>query len=82
MKGQNTRDSCSILTKEALTAKCGPSVKKLYNHVRELTGTSKDNPMPVDKTDEQLHEDFADFFFNKIQKIRNSLSWVSKVHTN
>ena len=53
---------------------CEQSVIKLYSLVRELTGTSSQNPMPDGKTDEELSEDFASFFLDKIQKIRDSLS--------
>lgn len=47
--------------------------KKLYQLVWELTGTKTDNPLPDDVADLKLAEDFADFFMNKIDKIRKSL---------
>ena len=39
-----------------------------------LTGTATENPLPPGKMDDQLAEDFAEFFMNKIQTIRDSLA--------
>ena len=39
-----------------------------------LTGTATENPLPPGKTDNQLAEDFAIFFMNKIQTIRDNLA--------
>ena len=39
-----------------------------------LTGTATENPLPPGKTDDQLAEDFAEFFMNKIQTLRESLA--------
>lgn len=47
--------------------------KKLYQFVSSLTGTKSENPMPSCENDTILSENFADFFMNKIGKIRDSL---------
>ena len=45
-----------------------------YKLVVYLTGTATENPLPPGKTDNQLVEDFAKFFMNKIQIIRDNLA--------
>jgi hypothetical protein len=52
---------------------CEGNMKHLYNLAAELTGTTKKNPMPSGKTDEELAEDFVEYFMDKIQKIRDEL---------
>jgi len=47
--------------------------KQLYSLVCELTGTKVENQLPDYVADIQLAEDFADFFLNKIDTIRQSL---------
>ena len=44
--------------------------KKLYQVVNELTTSLKENPLPQGLSEDQLAEDFATFFLEKIQKIR------------
>ena len=53
---------------------CHKDTKKLYELVVYLTGTATENPLPPGKTDNQLVEDFAKFFMNKIQTIRDNLA--------
>ena len=53
---------------------CGKDTKKLYKLVAELTGTQAENPLPPGKTDQELSEEFADFFISKITKIRDGLA--------
>ena len=53
---------------------CHNDTKKLYEPVVYLTGTATENPLPPGKTDNQLAEDFVEFFMNKIQTIRNNLA--------
>ena len=53
---------------------CGHDTKKLYNLVNNITGRVKSNPMPPGRTNGDLADAFADFFLNKIIKIRNDLS--------
>ena len=44
---------------------CHNDTKKLYELVVYQTGTATENPLPPGKTDDQLAEDFAEFFMNK-----------------
>ena len=53
---------------------CHKDTKKLYKLVVYLTGTATENLLPPGKTDNQLAEDFAKFFMNKIQTIRDNLA--------
>ncbi len=41
---------------------CGNNTKNLYSLVNNITGVKKQNPMPENITDENLAENFADFF--------------------
>ena len=38
-----------------------------------MTGNIPENPLPDSESDEELANNFADFFIQKIQKIRDSL---------
>ena len=38
-----------------------------------MTGSIPENPLPNSESDEELANNFADFFIHKIQKIRDSL---------
>ena len=53
---------------------CPNVTEKLYELVVYLTGTATKNLLPPGKTDNQLAEDFAEFFMNKIQTIRDNLA--------
>ena len=48
--------------------------KKLYSLMSYLTGTKVDNPMPEHTDEEQVADEFADFFMEKIKTIRDSLA--------
>ena len=64
------------IKKEKITAKvleCDRNSKKLYDLVSNLTGTKVVNPLPEHNDSEQLANEFADFFMEKIRKIQNSL---------
>ena len=66
---------CEI-KKEKINTKvleCDKNSKKLYDLVSNLTGTKVVNPLPEPNDSEQLANEFADFFMEKIKKIRNSL---------
>ena len=52
---------------------CKGDTRKLYSLVRYLTGTKVQNPMPSSIGDKKLANDFADYFIEKIQKIRDDL---------
>ena len=44
--------------------------KKLYRIITEVTSQNKQNPLPKSTSDQQLAEDFAAFFLNKMQNIK------------
>ena len=52
--------------------------KKLYTLIRYLTATTTSNQLPPSLSDEELANNFADYFMNKIQSIRDSLDTHSK----
>ena len=52
---------------------CNRDSKKLYNLATLLTRTVKENPLPDHTDKEELANQFASFFINKIQKIRDQL---------
>ena len=60
-----------VLSRKVLDSK-GTS-KKLYKLVKELTGRKSKNPLPLEENDNTLADKFADYFMNKMQKIRESL---------
>ena len=45
----------------------------MYALVANLTSTKSENPLPPNQSDEDLANIFADFFMEKIEKIRSSL---------
>ena len=59
-------------------SECETDTKKFYNLIRHLTGTSTSNPLPPSLRDEELTNEFADYFMNKIQSIRDNLDTNSK----
>ena len=58
---------------------CRGDVKGLYKMVNTIMGTSSDNPFPNHTSDKDLAEEFADFFMDKIQKIRDNLTGESNI---
>ena len=63
-----------IRTISTKVKECGNDTKRLYNLVNNITGRVRVNPMPPGKSDENLAEEFADYFLNKINKIRDDLA--------
>ena len=51
----------------------GKDTKKLFSIINTMTGSHKSNPLPPSTSDEELAEEFATFFMNKIRKIRDAL---------
>ena len=49
-------------------------IKYLYKVITNLSGIRKENPMPQAESDQQLAEEFADFFIGKIDKIQEELN--------
>ena len=52
---------------------CKGNAKELFLLVNKLTGSIAQNPLPPNKTDEELAKDFAGHFLSKIKKIREHL---------
>ena len=52
---------------------CNNNSGKLYNLVKELTNTKAKNPLPKASSEEELANQFADYFMNKIKNIREAL---------
>ena len=55
---------------------CGNNIGQLYRIIDSVMGRKKDNPMPGNISMEELTEKFADFFLDKIVRLRNELSEV------
>ena len=55
-------------------AGCNQYAKKLYSLMSYLTGTKVNSPMPEHTDEEQLADEFADFFMGKIKTICDSLA--------
>ena len=54
------------------------NTKHLYKLVDKLTGCTSVNPLPEIDSDDQIAEDFPDYFLNKIVKIRDELDQYGK----
>ena len=62
------------IKRKTLTEKvddCRHDTKGLYALVANLTGTKSENPLPPNKSDEDMANMFADYFMEKIEKIRS-----------
>ena len=52
---------------------CNNNSGKLYDLVKELTNTKAKNPLPEASSEEELANQFVDYFMNKIKNIREAL---------
>ena len=52
---------------------CDKDTGKLYNLINNITGTTKENPLPDQTNKKALANEFAKFFLDKIQKIWREL---------
>ena len=75
------RSVCTQVVSDKVSG-CSQDMKKLYSVVNGLIGRTVENPMPESESDEQLAEDFADYFMEKIKKIQDSLSSYQKYKSN
>ena len=57
---------------------CGKDTQKLYALVNNLLGTRKENSLPSTDSPEELAKNFANFFFEKVEKIQQELNSYSK----
>ena len=55
---------------------CDNDVKKLYNLVNHLMGSNLDSPFSDSESNAMLANEFADFFMEKIKRIRDSLKYT------
>ena len=53
---------------------CKNNAKELLLLVNKLMGSIVQNPLPPNKTDQELAEDFAGYFLSKIKKMRESFT--------
>ena len=60
---------------------CDKDAKPLFRLVNEITLSTEDNPLPDRISNQELADQFDDYFINKIQLIRNSLENYDKYHT-
>ena len=55
---------------------CGNDIGQLYRIIDRVTGMNTGNPMPSNIPMEELTETFADYFLDKIMRLRNELSKI------
>ena len=60
---------------------CNKDAKQWFRLVNEITLSTKDNLLPDGISNQELADQFADYFINKIQLIRDSLDNYDKYHT-
>ena len=65
--------SCKTSTISTQVLECGKDSKKLFELVSKLTGSKATNPMSDNEDTQQLTEEFADHFQNKIVRICDAL---------
>ena len=73
------RDTKTEITSEKINELRGDT-NTLYSLVYQLTENEKENPLPERYNDEDLANQFADYFMNKIQTICDSLKECEKFH--
>ena len=52
---------------------CGTDAKRLYTIINNLTNNNNKNPLPKSHNDEELANEFAQYFTSKIKSIRDML---------
>ena len=75
------RSACTQVISDKVS-ECGRNTKKLYSVVNGLIGRTVENPLPESQSDEQLAEDFADYFMDKIKNIQDLHSGCQKYKPN
>ena len=56
--------------------------KKLYQLITKLTGQNKSNPLPASASNEELADEFANYFFEKILNIRKPFDGIPNYKPN
>ena len=75
-KHNKYRSMLRSIRKEDISTKvaaCKQDTKKLYTLVNRIVGCTSENSMPKHDSDDQLAEEFVNYFINKIKKIRDDL---------
>ena len=54
----------------------------MFRLVNEITSSTKDNPLPDGISNQELANEFAEYFINKIQMIRDNLNNYDKYHVD
>ena len=67
---------CQAITKKILD--CKNNTKQLFSVVNSITYNSPSNPLPENKSGEEIADYFADFFIKKIQKIRDQFNNIQE----
>ena len=78
---QNYRDMLKRAKMEVVSekvAKCCNDTKKLYKIVNNILGTTNEKPLPPSGDKNKLADEFANYFIEKIQKIREQLDSYDK----
>ena len=57
---------------------CRTDTRKLYSLVNGLIGLTTQNPLPDNKDNEELVEEFGSFFMAKISKVQDELNYHPK----
>ena len=57
---------------------CNRDTKQLFRLVNEISSSTEDNPLPDEISNQELANQFADYFINKIQIIRDNLNNYDK----
>ena len=75
------RSMLSSIRKEDISTKiaaCEQDTKKLHTLVNKIVGHTSENSMPKHDSNNQLAEEFANYFMDKIKKIRDNLEQYPK----
>ena len=76
---KNALREAKLLVVSEKVVECGTDTHKLYSLVNSLTGATITNPMPDHQgSDEELADQFSEFFMDKITKIRQGLDIYPK----
>ena len=61
---------------------CNRDTRQLFKLVSNITSSTKDNPLPDGKSNQELADQFAEYFIDIIQKIRNNLNSYDRYHVD
>ena len=61
---------------------CNRDTRQLSRLVSKITSSTKDNPLPDGKSNQELADQFAENFIDKIKKIWNNLNSYDRYHVD